>query len=379
MFVYDRGMRHRLDAERLGSALTAARTEELPRVGEVLHQNRVVGVFGEAEVGKTRVIERALALCGMPVLHVDLRFAAGDGHLGFELAREMARALAPDLELSRLARGGQMAAELREARRRLMETLGIGLQEAVRRWPSGRYRWDDALTSLDMLAHSQQVVLWVDHLEAPRLTFRHPVRLETLLRSLSEAVERAAGLRLLLSGRPAAAEAREARVAFDRHVRWLKLQAPGARVWRAVAESLGLDGARAEELAELTCGHPRTMMLALASIADDRAPGDAEELLQALAARDDGLALRSMEHARSLHRLGGQVLTQAALGQRPYAGAQRGTASTQDLSKALTRLRLAGLIRHEGRWGVVNPLLAMRLRAASPPPESPTSARPPSS
>jgi hypothetical protein len=369
-------MPRQLDAERLGSALAAARAQELPRVREAVRRDRVVGVFGEAEVGKTRVIERALARCGMPVLRVDLRFAAGEGHLGFELAREMARALAPDLELSRLARGGQMTAELHEARLRLMETLGIGLQEAVRRWPSGRYGWGDALASLDLLAQTQQVVLWVDHLEAPRLTFRHPLRLEKLMQSLSEAVERTTGLRLLLSGRPAAAEAREARVAFERHVRWLKLQAPGARVWRAVAESLDLDGARAEELAELTCGHPRTMMLALTSIADDRAPGDAEELLRALAARDDGLALRSMEHARSLHRLGGQVLTQAALGQRPYAGAQRGTAASQDLSKALTRLRLAGLIRHEGRWGVVNPLLAMRLQAASSP-DSPTSVRPP--
>jgi hypothetical protein len=377
MFVYDRGMSDHLDLDHLRSALAAARVQELPRICEAVRRDRVVGVFGEAEVGKTHLVEQALARCSMPVLRMDLRFAAGEGHLGFELAREMASALAPDLELLRLARGGELTAELDEARQRLMETLGIGLQEAVRRWPSGRYGWNDALASLLRLAQSQPVVLWVDHLEAPRLTFRHPLRVEALLGSLGEVIERTAGLRLLLSGRPAAAEAREPRIAFERHVRWLKLRAPRGRVWRTVAESLKLDGARAQELAELTCGHPRTMMLALESIAGDRAAVDAEELLHGLAARDDGLALRSMEHARSLHRLGGQVLIQAALGQKPYASAQRGAASTQDLSKALTRLRLAGLIRNEGPWGLVNPLLAMRLRAATALSESPTSERPP--
>jgi hypothetical protein len=333
----------RLDAEHIRIALAAARAEELPRIWEAVRRDRAAGVFGEAEVGKTDTIGQALAQCGMPVLRVDLRFAASEGHLGFQLAREMAKVLAPDLELSRLARGGQPVAKQDEARRRLMETLGIGLQEAVRCWPSGRYGWQDALRSLHLLAQSQQMVLWVDHLEAPRLTFRHPLRVEELLRSLSVAIERTAGLRLLLSGRPAASETRESRAAFQRRVRWLELRVPSTPVWRAVAESLELDAARAEELAELTRGHPRTMMLALASIAGDRAPVDAEELLQALAARDDGLALRSMEHARSLHRLGGQVLKQAALGQRPYASAQRGTATTQEMSKALTRLRLAGL------------------------------------
>ncbi len=118
------------------------------------------------------------------------------------------------------------------------------------------------------------------------------------------------------------------------------------------------------------------MLLALGRIAGENAPPAPEEVLRELAARDDGLEARAIEHACSLHRLGGQVLTQAALGQRPYATAQRGTTTTQDLSKALKRLRLAGLLRHEDRWSVVNPLLAMRLQAAVPP-RSPTSARRP--
>lgn len=81
-----------------------------------------------------------------------------------------------------------------------------------------------------------------------------------------------------------------------------------------------------------------------------------------MAAHDDGVAARAVQHARSLHRLGGQVLVQVARGQRPYASTQRGTASTQEISKVLARLRLAGLIRRTDRWDVVNPLVAIRAR-----------------
>lgn len=201
--------------------------------------------------------------------------------------------------------------------------------------------------------------------ETPALSFRHPLKLRRLLRSLRDLVGRCEGLRLLLSGREAArVDVNGPGAPFEKDGRWLSLQAPAAATWRRVAGLLDVSEARAEELARLTAGHPRTMLLALAAIAGEQAPLPAEQVLAALAARDDGLTTRTMEHARSLHRLGGQVLMQAALGQRPYASAQRGATTTQELSKALKRLRLAGLLRHEDRWSVVNPLLALRLQAA---------------
>jgi hypothetical protein len=370
-------MEARPEPDLASAALAAARSEEARGIRQAVQEEQVTGVFGEAEVGKTQTIQQALVAGPTRVLRLDLRWAAGEEHAGFLLASEIAKALEPALEPSSSACQAASTDAVQDARSRLVEVLGGGLQEALRRWPSGRYRWPAALESLELLTHSQEVLLWVDHLEAPRLSFRHPLKLGGLLWSLSELVERSEKLRLLLSGREAAAaEVRGPHAAFAGRRRWISLQAPAPVVWRQTAELLGACGARAEQLAALTGGHPRTMLLALERIAGEQEPASAQEVLAELAASDDGLEARAMEHARSLHRLGGQVLTQAALGQRPYATAQRGTTTTQDLSKALKRLRLAGLLRHEGRWSVVNPLLEMRLRRTSSP-QSPTSARPP--
>ncbi|HEV7942214.1 MAG TPA: hypothetical protein VGP17_05370 [Solirubrobacteraceae bacterium] len=359
------------------AALARARSREARHIRNCLLADQVLGVFGEAEVGKTQTIRQALGGSAMRVLRLDLRWAASYEHLGFLLACEMARTLAPGFAPSSLAYGGRLPAAVEQARSRLVETLGGGLQEAMRLWPSGRYDWPVALESLELLAQAEEALLWVDHLEAPRLSFRHPLKLAPLLWSISELVERAPNLRLLLSGREAArAEVEAPRAAFSDRGRWLSLHAPSADAWCQVAELVDAGSALVAELVDMTAGHPRTMLLALASVAGQPAPPPAQEVLLALAEHDDGLAARAMEHARSLHRLGGQALTQAALGQRPYATAQRGTTTTQELSKALKRLRLAGLLRHEDSWRVVNPLLAMRLRAASAP-ESPTSVRPP--
>jgi hypothetical protein len=351
------------------AALASVRSAEAREIRAAVELYQVLGIFGEAEVGKTQTIEQALAGGALRVLRLDLRWAASEEHAGFLLAGEMARALVPGLELARLAHGGRLPASVQQARTRLVQTLGGGLQEAMRRWPSGRYGWPEALKSLQLLSRSEDVLLWVDHLEAPGLSFRHPLKLGSLLFSLRELAGQGRSLRLLLSGREAARVEVDggSRSPFSGVGARLSIGPPSADAWRKVAELLQASGARAQELTALTDGHPRTMLLALQAIAREGCPAAAEELLSALAARDEGLALRAMEHARSLHRLGGQALTQAALGQRPYAGAQRGTTTTQDLSKALKRLRLAGLLRHEDRWSVVNPLLAMRLQAASPP------------
>lgn len=368
----------RQPTDSVNSALAAARSSEARRIRDAVHGEAVLGVFGEAEVGKTRTIQQALAGAGLRVLRLDLRWAAGETHAAFLLAGEMARTLAPDMEPARLARPGPLPPEVERARSRLVETLGGGVQEALRRWPSGRYRWAAALESLELLLQAHEALLWIDHLEAPGLSFRHPLSLEQLLWSLSEIVQRNEGLRLLISGREAASPEMDGpRAAFCGQGGRISLRAPDAAAWRQVAELLGASPGRAEKLAILTGGHPRTMARAIAAIMGEQAPASAQALLDELAAADDGLTERALEHARSLHRLGGQVLTQAALGQRPYATAQRGAATTQDLSKALKRLRLAGLLRHQERWSVVDPLLAMRLRARSATESPATAARRP--
>lgn len=155
------------------------------------------------------------------------------------------------------------------------------------------------------------------------------------------------------------------RAAFHQQGQWLSLDTPGPSIWREVAGQLGVSRRMARELAVLTGGHPQTMLLALVTLklANGGWPSRPEDVLEELAAHDDGLAARAVQHARSLHRLGGQVLIQIACAQQPYGAAQRGRATPQEMiSKVLARLRLAGLLRRTDRWAVVNPLVAIRAR-----------------
>jgi hypothetical protein len=83
-----------------------------------------------------------------------------------------------------------------------------------------------------------------------------------------------------------------------------------------------------------------------------------------LANHDDGHTARALEHARTLHRLGAQVLVEIAHGRKPYG--QPGLGSRpQEINRALQRLHSAGLPTNHGHgaWSVTNPLLAMRTRA----------------
>jgi hypothetical protein len=184
--------------------------------------------------------------------------------------------------------------------------------------------------------------------------------------------QRNAGIRVLVSGREGVGDLTTGpRAAFHQQGQWLSLDVPSPKMWREVAHRLVVPFKITMELADLTGGHPQTMLLALATVASSERgrAGRGEEILAELAAHDDGLAPRAVQHARSLHRLGGQVLEQVVQARRPYAAAQRGTASTQEISKVLARLRLAGLLRRDDGWAVVNPLVAIRVRGtvAEPP------------
>jgi hypothetical protein len=121
-------------------------------------------------------------------------------------------------------------------------------------------------------------------------------------------------------------------------------------------------------LARLAGGHPRTMLLALAHyrIAERWRRLSARALFDELALREGQSARRALDQARTLHRLGGQVLQQVARGERPYAAAQRGTASPQEIRKVLDRLRLAGLLSRNEGWTVTDPLLTLHLGAQDP-------------
>lgn len=370
--------------ERAHWALELARLEEADQITVAVQENQIVGVLGEAEVGKTATIRQAL---GQPtprvaILELDLDGAASDAHLAFLLVRQIASAFLGAAEFSILKVGTLVPTSIQAGRVDLAELIGLdGLDEALLDWPSGRYELDRALAGLAALANDRETILWVDHLEAPMLTPRHPLDLGGLLWSLRAIGQRRPSLNLVISGRMGAeAMALGHAAAFHQQGRWLSLDNPPAEVWKQVARGMKLREAIATDLVELTDGHPETMLLALLEMTGKPARG-VEDVVRELGSAAGGLAARAMQHARTLHRLGGQILVQVACGSRPYAVGQRGASPQQEITKVLHRLRQAGLIRHDGeRWSVVHPLVGMALRGEmrrpDPPPSEPLDEEP---
>jgi hypothetical protein len=350
------------------AALAASRAAEAEQIANTIQEQRVLGILGEAEVGKTQTISQALReLDGrVSILRLDLERAASDGHVGFMLAKGVARALLPGTDLSLLSAGVLVPARVERRRLAIAEALGVeGMEEALREWPSGHYGSAAALRGVEALAGRKELIVWVDHVEAPRLTPRHPVDVERILWGIRELAQRQQRVRVVVSARAAAAdEITGARAAFHQQGRWMSLESPGLGVWRDVARRVAISPRATQELAALTGGHPKTMLIAISvvKLAPDEGTLRAEDVLREVAAQDDGQVAYALQYARSLHRLGGQVLLQIASSQRPYAEAQRGSASTQEIRKVLSRLRMAGLIRPAERWALVNPLLAIRIR-----------------
>lgn len=354
------------DIPRVRNALELARMGEAERITEAVQIHRVIGVLGEAEVGKTETIHQAIghSAPGVAVVRLDLDGAASDEHASFLLAKQIARAQLGTAGFSSLTGGVLLSSETEAGRVELAELLGVdGLDEAMRKWPSGRYPLAKSLNALEELANRRTVILWVDHLEAPFLTARHPFQLDGLLWAIREVIQRVSDLIVVLSGRAAVEDQiLDSGAAFHQQGKWLSIDNPSSEAWRKVADMLKIPEPIASELANLTDGHPATMLLALLQLADGGSVRHAHEVLRQLAACDPGLTGRAMQHARSLHRLGGQVMIQIAYGQGPYAAAQRGKSAPQEIRKVLGRLRLAGLLRHGVGWSVVNPLVAIGIR-----------------
>lgn len=352
---------------RAQAALAAARIEEAQPITEAIRESGVVGVLGETEVGKTSTVRQAITPLLGPVslIYLDLDGAASDEHAAFFLAKEIARAQLGAVGLSLLSADVLRPTRLDAERVALAELLGLdGLDEAMREWPSGEYPLTKALAALETLARSRRILLWVDHVEAPLLTPRHPLQMDRLLWGVRELTQRVGSLGVVLSGR----EGTERNLvggaaAFHQQGRWLSIARPPLEVWRSTARELGVATSVVGELTELLQGHPATMLLALVHTGTDSSPRHPYEVVRDMLMSDVGLIGRTVQNARTLHRLGSQVLTQIALGQAPYGKEQRGRAAPQEIRKVLDRLRIAGLLRRGPRgWSLVNPLVEMGLR-----------------
>ncbi len=348
---------------RANRALEIARLPEAETITTAVQLNQVVGVLGEGDVGKTETIGQALGPSNgkLAVVRLDLAGAGSDAHVAFRLALGICRALVDGPQLSVLKVGALVPASLESRRLELAELLGVdGLEEAMRDWPSGEYGLPRALSALEDLARDRGTILWVDHLEAPGLTPRHPLKTDRLLWSLRELGQRLSGLTVVLSGRVAdEGTILGPKAAFHQQGQWLSLDNPPATAWMKVARDLRIEERDAAALVELTRGHPETTLLAMLEMQRADSVPSAEEALRRLGSAGGALTARAIQHARTLHRLGEQVLVQVALGMRPYGIGQRGSSPQQEITKVLRRLRQAGLLRHDGNWSVVDPRIAM--------------------
>jgi len=348
------------------SALGEARKGDRARLAEALGASRFVGVFGEAEVGKTSLLAHAFTDARVPPLRIDLQGAASSAHVSWLIARGLARQVLLPVQYSLLSGAPEIApSDARAALIRLRDLIGSPLTDlAMADVPMLDIPLDEALGSLAAVADLGELSVWLDHVEVPGLTSRHPVDPGQLLWGL-RAIAQTRAMQVAVSTQTAAVnEIAGPRAAFHQDGTWVEVQRPSVSSWVAVANALDLpvDGATVATMHDLLDGHPPSLLLALGEYAQRGRYEVPEVIVSRLASRDDGHAGSVMQHARSLHRLGGEVLSNVAAGQGPYAS--RGVSRPQDVNKALQRLQRAGLIYRPAKqsWRLTNPLLAIRLR-----------------
>lgn len=360
--AYDRGLR----------ALEEARGSEADRIVDAREQNRVFGVLGEAEVGKSEVLARSLGgpQEGWALLRLDLAKASDESQVAHLLLRQIAKAYLGEALFSRLSVEVLVPREAADRRRDLSREIGIdAVDEAMRPWPSGTFPLADAMEATAKLALDRETILWIDHVEAASLTPRHPLDVSHLLwlvRGIQQSLDQ---LSLVISGREAfQTDLLGSEQAFHQQGRWLTIDNPPLAAWWHVSDALAVNVYLTNELENLTRGHPQTMLRAISLATERPARTAGGEIIRDLASISTPLAARAVQHARSLHRLGSQVLIQVARGEPPYGQVQRGGEPQQAITRVLARLRLAGLLRHDPEgWSVVDPLVAAVLRGGVPP------------
>lgn len=347
-------------------ALSDARKGDAARLAEALVASRFVGVFGEAEVGKTSMLTRAFLEARIQPVRIDLHTAASSAHVSWLIARGLARQVLLPVQRSLLSGAPDIApADARAGLIRLRNLIGSPLTDlAMAEVPTIDVPVDEALASLAAVADLGDLSVWVDHVEAPALTSRHPVDPQRLLWGLRAIAQTRSMQVVVCTQGVAVRDVAGPHAAFHQDGTWVEVHRPTVSSWVAVAAALDLpvDVSIVAALHELLDGHPPSLLLALGEYGEWGQHERPETIVSRLASRDDGHAGLAMQYARSLHRLGGEVLSNIAAGGRPYA--DRGLSRAQDVNKALLRLERAGLIYRPARqsWRLTNPLLAIRLR-----------------
>jgi DNA-binding CsgD family transcriptional regulator/energy-coupling factor transporter ATP-binding protein EcfA2 len=361
--------------EQLAAAIDRARDPAVERVRETIAENSFTGVVGEAESGKTYILGRAgriLAAEGWRHIRLDLDDVYSSNHLAWVWAREMARMVMDGVAFSHMTslipsmwpsttRGevatlaGRIGAEAASLSQMLEPDGTVG---------STKQLVELAQATAQLAREYERVVLVVDHLEAQETTRARTPDARELLWIIRSAAQHVSELHVVAVCRPAARDlAADSEAAYQLDGRWLTVgpltvaDVPGdlsrEEASAVIAATRGHPVATHELVVEMLTGEP--------SAATPDRPGVAlQTAVGRLAARHGSLAGRYLQHARSLHRLGGHLLKVIARGEGPYAGSSNVDGS--QVGDAMKRLDLAGLVAKPNRaaaaWVIADPRVA---------------------
>lgn len=322
---------------------------------ELLEAYPFVGIHGNAGVGKTFTANRVLKRLDAPTISIDLARCTSYGDLAYQWARELA--------VARLASEAVFDIETSEPRHwsshtfdgitKFAEEFGPHIADLFQN--AGRHRDsafepDRSLGELTRatasLGETDSAVLFIDHLEAPGLSFRHPVDVAELLWAIRSVSQTHSTLRVLVACRPAAVEIAAGQdAAFYGDGIWIRQAPPGSEDF---AKATNAPPHVTDEVISYTRRHVAATLEVLQHHATSQRTF---ESVQYVAGCQHDVGTRALEYARSLHRLGGHLLTALAQRRGPYESSR--SEQTKTVAAAMTKLSLAGLVDRDEEGGPI--------------------------
>jgi hypothetical protein len=372
--------------------LEVARLHLLRQVTDTIAEQPFTGLVGEAELGKSRILNAALRQLSSrqrAVVKLDLDGAWSPNRLAWQWALELARAAVGAVPISHLHSldRSMWPASTRSAVLSLPGALGPETAALAQQpQPANGIGRDEALQAplqaTLALAREREVILAIDHLETPSAAGLRSPDVAKLLWSIRAPAQHLKNLHVVVATRPAAQDlASGAQSAYHLLGRWLTIQPPTAEEF---AGATGMPLPWCDHVVAHTGGHPSSTMEVLAELrtlttdrgqilpdlptgySEKRAASLVEYAIVTVSERHVDLARRSIEHARSVHRLGSHLLAAVARGEGPYQATPEIPGS--EVAKAMVRLHLNGLVRQRGSqrgWEPTDPRIRWALSGAT--------------